>query len=56
MVNVKLADFETVGDSESVTCAVMVKLPEAVGEPLIAPVAAFKVTPAGNAPAVMAQL
>jgi hypothetical protein len=56
MLNVKLADFETVGDSESVTCAVTVKLPEALGEPLIAPVAAFKVTPAGNAPAVMAQL
>ena len=56
MLNVKLADFETVGDSESVTCAVTVKLPEAVGEPLIAPVAVFKVTPAGKAPAVMAQL
>ena len=53
---VKLALLDTVGDSESVTCAVMVKLPEAVGEPLIAPVAEFKVTPAGNAPAVMAQL
>jgi hypothetical protein len=35
---------------------VMVKLPEALGEPLIAPVAEFKVTPAGKAPAVMAQL
>ena len=56
IVNVKLALFDTVGDSESVTCAVIVKLPDAVGVPLSAPVPPFSVTPVGNAPAVMDQL
>ena len=55
-MNVKLADFETVGDSESVTCAVMVKLPDCVGVPLRAPVEAFNVTPVGSAPTVMFQV
>ena len=56
ILNVKLADFETVGDSESVTCAVMVKLPDCVGVPLRAPVEAFNVTPVGSAPTVMFQV
>jgi len=56
ILKVKLADFETAGDSESVTCAVIVKLPDAVGVPLSAPVAPFSVTPAGRAPAVIDQL
>ena len=55
ILKVKLADFETAGDSESVTCAVIVKLPDAVGVPLSAP-AELSVTPAGNAPAVIDQL
>jgi len=55
ILKVKLAVFETAGDSESVTCAVIVKLPDAVGVPLSAP-AELSVTPAGNAPAVIDQL
>jgi hypothetical protein len=55
MVNVKVALLDCAGDSESVALTVTVKLPDAVGVPLIAPVAAFNVTPAGSAPEAIDQ-
>ena len=45
-----------VGEVESVTLAVKLKVPDAVGVPEIAPVAADRVRPAGNAPELMLQL
>ena len=47
--------MDCAGDSESVALTVTVKLPDAVGVPLIAPVAVFKVTPAGSAPEAIDQ-
>jgi hypothetical protein len=51
MLNCLLA----VTDELSVTCTVNVKLPELVGVPLIAPLAASSASPAGSAPAVIDQ-
>lgn len=45
-----------VGVSESVTCTVKLEVPVAVGVPVIAPVAAFSVSPPGRLPLVMAQV
>ena len=42
--------FETVGDSESVTCTVKFVVPEAVGVPLMTPVEALMARPAGSEP------
>ena len=42
--------------AESVTCTVNDAVPEAVGVPEIAPVAATRVRPAGRAPALTVQL
>src|SRR2546421_3237720 len=40
-------------DALSVTCTVKLNVPELVGVPVIAPVAAFKLKPEGKAPVVM---
>ena len=53
MVIDKLTDCETAGISESVTIMVKFDVPVAVGVPLIAPVAAFNVNPAGKVPLKM---
>ena len=56
---VRLNDFVAVcavGTVESVTLAVKVNVPGAVGVPEIVPVAAANVRPAGNAPALKLQL
>ena len=45
----------TEGVSESVTVTVKFTVPEAVGVPEIAPVALFKLRPAGKLPVVTAQ-
>jgi hypothetical protein len=42
-----------VGVSESVTCTVKLVVPVAVGAPVIAPVAAFNVSPPGRLPLLM---
>ena len=44
------------GEEESVACTVKVKVPEALGVPLIAPVEEFRLSPVGIAPTVMLQL
>jgi len=51
---VKLYDWLAffTGELESATCAVIVKLPDFVGDPEICPVAATSVKPAGNDPEV----
>jgi hypothetical protein len=48
MVMLKLA--LTAPPTESVTLTVKVEVPIALGVPVIAPVAEFKVSPTGNAP------
>src|SRR5271165_4788228 len=50
------AVFDTAGTSESVTFTVKFVVPAAVGVPLIAPVDAFSVNPAGKLPTDIAQL
>ena len=45
-----------VGEVESVTFAVKLKLPEVVGVPLICPDVAFRLSPAGSAPELTDQL
>src|SRR5271165_6242107 len=50
------AVFDTAGTSESVTFTVKFVVPAAVGVPLIAPVDAFSVNPAGRLPTDIAQL
>ena len=45
--------WETLTDAESATCTVKLNVPELVGVPVIAPVAAFKLKPEGKAPVVM---
>ena len=56
---VRLNDFVAVcavGVVESVTFAVKLNVPDAVGVPEIVPVAAVSVSPPGNAPELMLQL
>ena len=56
---VRLNDFVAVcavGVVESVTFAVKLNVPDAVGVPEIVPVAAASVSPPGNAPELMLQL
>ena len=45
-----------VGIAESLTVTVKVDVPDVVGTPLICPVAVFKVSPVGKAPAVTLQV
>ena len=45
-----------VGVAESVTVTLKVEVPDAVGMPLIAPVVAFNVRPAGKLPVVTLHL
>ena len=45
-----------VGVVESVTFTVKLKVPDVVGVPEMAPLEAVKLSPAGNAPALMLQL
>ena len=51
----RFAVWETAGSSESVTFTVKFEVPTADGVPLMAPVAAFNVKPAGSAPVEMLQ-
>src|SRR5487761_1951505 len=44
-----------VAPSESVTCAVKLKVPAPVGVPEICPVVGFRLTPGGRLPAMMAK-
>jgi len=52
----RFAVWETAGASESVTFTVKFEVPWAVGVPLMTPVAAFNVKPAGRAPPEMLQV
>ena len=51
-LTVKLNALVAVAAALSVTCAVKLDVPTVVGVPVSAPVAAFNIKPAGNAPAV----
>ena len=52
-VMLRFAVAESFGLEESVTFAVKFVVPEAVGVPVIAPVLAFRVRPAGKLPELM---
>lgn len=47
---------ELAGDEESDTCTVKLDVPAVVGVPVIAPLVAFKLKPAGKVPVVIFQL
>jgi hypothetical protein len=56
MVMLSAFESERAGLPESVTRAVKFEVPAVVGVPVMAPVLAFKLSPAGKAPAVMLQV
>ena len=56
MTIVRAADFDCAGLSASVTVAVMLKVPLAVGLPEMIPVVAARLMPAGRLPEVMDQV
>ena len=53
MVMLRLAVTLWVGDSESVTLAVKLKVPAVVGVPVIAPVLVLRLSPGGKLPVLL---
>jgi len=56
MTRERVADLVCAGFPESLTVAVMLKVPLVAGVPVIIPVAAVRVRPLGRLPAVIDQL